>query len=289
MLRSFLISFFFSFLLFSFCTRLTSLNEIRKSSTELTMSRTYGLHCHENNTEYLFDFFISYIVRTQLENIITSVLQPIIACICFITNGCFLVVIVKTPSMRTITNAYLGCLSISDVIYTAIHFIIRFTAWWLSPIEDDFAFLKQHGCIIYSFMISFTYFTSMILVTIVSFERYLAICKPLNHRRITGKKRTIKLILVTCAVAAVLAAPPTYTRSSFTYTCWERPKHLEYFPAVYGACQGHFVDVTIDRNLKLYAQVLPFSVCFVGKYFGNAPPTWYVISFYFMNTCIILL
>ena len=42
----------------------------------------------------------------------------------------------------------------------------------------------------------FSFLTSMWFVTLVSLERYLAICHPMKHRLLKGTKRTIKFCLL---------------------------------------------------------------------------------------------
>ncbi|XP_071796351.1 kappa-type opioid receptor-like [Asterias amurensis] len=63
---------------------------------------------------------------------------------------------------------------------------------------------------VYSFVVFVGYFTPMTLTTMMTFERYLALCHPLKHLKIRGRPRTLKI--VTCCwlvgtACAILIVP----------------------------------------------------------------------------------
>ena len=238
--------------------------------------RTYGLQCHENNTIFMYDFIANGLTRSSFRELQASILQPVIAGFGLIINALFLTIILKTPNMRTVTNAYLASLSISDTIFLAIQASYSFIAWWLSPFEADVAFTKSGGCLFETFFIKITFFLSIFIVSVVSFDRYLAICRPLQHRIISGKSRTTKLIVACFITAAASAIPIVYLESNFEYYCWERPDHLKDMPLVFGTCRPPRGKTHLARQLKLYAQLVPFSVCFAGK----------IIVFFTVTPCL---
>ena len=233
------------------------------------MGRTYGLQCVENVSFFLMlrEESFERAARRQTENLMMSTLQPLTAIAGTILNVMFLFIVIKVPSMRTLTNAYLACLSISDVVFLVHTAVINFTAWWLSPFADDFAFLRRPGCIFDAFTQKLSYFISLFIITLVSFDRFLAICRPLQHRKINGKKRTTRLLFGCLVFSVMLTIPYTYTESYYLSTCMKYPEGRTGYPDVWGSCStkpGVFY-LTLSKNIKFWVEVVPFLLCLTGK------------------------
>ena len=115
------------------------------------------------------------------------------------TNVSFIWTVINTPSLHTNTFRYLVNLSIS------ISFISRyqshFTNWKL-PYKS---FEKQltYYCN-YIYMLSVCSFGT---VTLVSLERFLAICYPIKHHLIKGTRRTNTLICSVWCISFCYALP----------------------------------------------------------------------------------
>ena len=74
-------------------------------------------------------------------------------------------------------------------------------------------------------------------VTLVSLERYLAICYPLKHRIMNSKSRTITLVVTTWSIAAVLAAIVSLGQSELVVICIIWPeKYQQILPSIVPAC-----------------------------------------------------
>ena len=233
------------------------------------MRRTYGLQCVENMSFFLMvsEELFARVSRSQTENLMMSTLQPLTASVGTILNLMFLFIVIKVPSMRTLTNAYLACLSISDIVFLVHTAVINFTAWCLSPFVDDLAFLRRPGCIFDSFIQKFSYFSSLFIVTLVSFDRFFAICRPLQHRKINGKKRTTRLIFACLVFSAMLTIPYTYTESNYWSTCMKYPEGTTGYPDVWGVCTAKpgIFYLKLSKNIKMWVEVLPFALCFTGN------------------------
>ena len=152
-----------------------------------------------------------------------------------LANSTFLMTVYRVPEMRTITNFYLVNLAISDMI-----FIITNTAGFIYPRPYFIARIPQTqiGCILFFFPVYLAYFASIGMVTLVSLERFLAICYPLKHRMINSKSRTIVLVTVTWSSAAILAAlqiPGIGAEVAMTCIVWPA-KYRQMFPTVISTC-----------------------------------------------------
>ena len=97
--------------------------------------------------------------------------------------------------MRTITNAYLGNLAVADMLCLCsvdYHFVISHL---ISPRVRTYPYKSSVGYAI-SYTIQYTsHYTSIALVSLMTVERYLGICKTFYHRLVIAKGRTLKLIV----------------------------------------------------------------------------------------------
>ncbi|XP_072048499.1 kappa-type opioid receptor-like [Amphiura filiformis] len=127
---------------------------------------------------------------------IITVFYPILLTVGVFGNLAFLAVVAKIPSMRTLTNAYLANLAICDTV-----FVITMTNDVLgdyirnAPLNTE-SHSTNFGCIMKASIIYVTLFTSLCLLLNVTTERYLCICRPVQHRLVANKERTLKLIIM---------------------------------------------------------------------------------------------
>ncbi|XP_072037160.1 thyrotropin-releasing hormone receptor-like [Amphiura filiformis] len=143
-----------------------------------------------------------YFVSTRDRYIIT-VFYPILLTFGLFGNLAFLAVVAKIPSMRTLTNAYLANLAICDTVYIisqgndVLGDYLRY-----APLDN-----KSHdtnlSCIMRTAGLYVSLFTSVCLLLTMTTERFLGICRPLQHRFIATKERTVKLIIL-CWIMGVL-------------------------------------------------------------------------------------
>ncbi|XP_022080938.1 neuropeptides capa receptor-like [Acanthaster planci] len=77
------------------------------------------------------------------------------------------------------------------------------------------------------------YYSSINLVTIVSLERYLALCHPMKHLRMRGRSRTYKMIAICWLLAFLFAIPISLTMAVFIVMCLQWPEDDTYqeFPS----------------------------------------------------------
>ena len=234
------------------------------------MTNTYGVQCIENVTSFYFvdEYRFSLVVRSDTHNVLMSVLQPIAATISLLLNLCFIIVVLKNPSMRTVTNAYLTCLALSDILFSSHSALINFVAWYMTPYADDYVFMGTSGCIANTLITKVTYFFSIFIVTIVSFDRFMAICHPLKHRMMIGKTRTTRLILGCLVLATSFTIPVVYTKAFMYPLCLKYADGLEGLPAVFGTCRAKADrrSLLVARQMKFYVEIVPFVVSFIGEY-----------------------
>ena len=154
---------------------------------------------HTYNVWYAYTW-----MQTTLESRMVLYGLPIVVLLGIIGNGSFLFVVGKTKRLHNTTNLYLASLAMTDVIYLV--WVCTMTLWVYvdSPVRHDTVFETSAGCTLGFAMGYFLYYTSTGLVTLVTYERYRAICSPLKHRANSSTGRTRRLIVGTLVASAAL-------------------------------------------------------------------------------------
>ncbi|XP_006821007.1 somatostatin receptor type 2-like [Saccoglossus kowalevskii] len=96
-------------------------------------------------------------------------------------NVAFLFVVIRVCSMQTVTNAYLVNLAFADLLHLVTH-----TSLWLCGILADPCPVDQDTnlpvfCVVLVFS-RMSQYVSMFTVTVLSLERYVAVCRPIVYR-----------------------------------------------------------------------------------------------------------
>ncbi|XP_045677515.1 motilin receptor isoform X1 [Phyllostomus hastatus] len=104
--------------------------------------------------------------------------------------------------MRTTTNLYLGSMAVSDLLILLglpfdLYRLWRSRPWVFGPLLCRLSLYLGEGC---------TYAT-LLHMTALSVERYLAICRPLRARVVITRPRVRALIAALWAVALISAGP----------------------------------------------------------------------------------
>ncbi len=139
--------------------------------------------------------------------------SPLIALFGILFNVVFLGVLARVREMKTVTNVYLGNLAVADTV-----FLIASTVDILLTLKTNPGFLLHNPyhtttqCVSHSLLTKVSFYGSICMVTLVTFERYMAICHPIKHRLIGGKKYTLKVTLISWLAALTMG-----TLSSMTY------------------------------------------------------------------------
>ena len=195
---------------------------------------------------------------STLEKVIIIFVVPMITLIGLIGNCTFLYTFYRNDSMRTTTNIYLGNLALADSILLITGALQWVCSYASSPIYYNYAFSfsTSFGCAFPDFMVYLSYFASVFIVTIVTVERYLAVCKPVQQYQSQGNKRAIKLLSIAWLFSVILAAfrlpqwPVTY--------CLQWPdEDVRYsdYPRTVAICSGYVewsLQVTFYTDMIQY-------------------------------------
>ncbi|XP_006812736.1 growth hormone secretagogue receptor type 1-like [Saccoglossus kowalevskii] len=116
-------------------------------------------------------------------------------------NVAFMYVAIKVRWMRTVTNLYLMNLSLADVAYLCGNLPIEVMSLYGVNLENQFAV-----CFLTTLLTYLCQYVGMFSITIISIERYYAICCPLTAKKLSSKSRSRNLIIIAWIVAALLSS-----------------------------------------------------------------------------------
>ena len=141
---------------------------------------------------------IMYVYTTK-EWIVYQIIWPCIILLGLATNASFIWTVFRTPSLHTCTYRYLFNLAVMDLLQIVAFFFSQIICYQVSPFREK--------PLVLSLVHLFSLLASTGTVTIVSLERYLAICYPIKHRLIKGTRRTNKMIMSSWLVGICLTLP----------------------------------------------------------------------------------
>lgn len=227
--------------------------------------RSY-FECNENTSIFLPESMEAIVFKKPYEYWLLSVVQPSIAIPGIVLNLLLLAIIVKNKGMRTITNIYLGNLAISDVIFLTFHSTTSFINAIVQPFSKNLYFLGPRACVIYCAIFWGTYHFSLFIVTIISVDRFLAICYPFAHRRVAGKSRTIKIVIACLIVSLSLTAVFFPFVGYNIEHCWEF-ESIGFVPHVVCWPIPALQRTYLPRQVIAFLELIPFCLCFAGNVF----------------------
>ena len=157
--------------------------------------------------------------KEYLDTMVTNakiliVVKSLLMILIIISNGMFLITLIKTASLHTVSNILLGALSLSDLLIgLVLEPMWIFQLVRLSQLRFD---LRTFSTI--SFFSQALIGLSFIYMAIITCDRYLAICHPFKYLRYATKKLALAapglaffLVAISALTATVAASAPVVT------------------------------------------------------------------------------
>ena len=160
--------------------------------------------CDFNNNQTILDLTyatdLSGFVFISWEWTLYQIILPCMIAFGICTNISFIWTVINTPSLHTNTYRYLVNLAITDLLFLMTNYISQIVYYHQSPL------IRNLPTVVRIFVFFFTG-CSFGTVTLVSLERFLAICYPIKHHLIKGTRRTNKLICSVWCISLCYALP----------------------------------------------------------------------------------
>ena len=196
----------------------------------MNASYNAAILCSEDNTLNISDavtaekWLWSYIDVIILSQIISA-----LSFVGIVGNGAFLFTILRLRHMKNSLRSYLFNLGICDIFYLIAPNNGQLVVHFNTPVSyRTIAVDSTLGCISWVISTHAWYFAGIKLTTVITVERYLAVCVPLRYRPMVGKKRTFKILAFVwfAAVSVAFTIVPQY--SMFTSHCLVWPDNEKF-------------------------------------------------------------
>ena len=208
------------------------------------------------------DYIVKSFFYSWSDKLMITKIYPVIFAIGILTNVAFLFTIARIPQMRTIHNFYLINLSCADLILILTKGINSFYRYiWSSEINRAVPYQSPASCALIYSMAYLGYYASICLVTLVTTERFLAICYPLKHRMMNDKAHTIKMVCGAWVVAITFVALSVPNFSTHVVYCIVWPAKWQHrLPFVMNICSSFNYSFSY---VVYFAQLVPFTGAFI--------------------------
>ncbi len=177
-------------------------------------------------------------VYTSEDKLLTLILVIILLLVGVFGNGMFLLTVYRVKRMQTFTNAFLCNIAVSDLILLSYIIFLFIVTLFMNIAKGGVPFTTSQGCVLFKFFGGFPYFLSSMLITLVSLERFYAICLPLSTWTLSRKSRTRKVI-ATAWISAIMLTPAVVLNNSQIHSeCISWPDEAQYksLPTIRWTC-----------------------------------------------------
>ena len=207
------------------------------------------------------------LLYTPTEEALNTIVIPCIMAISILVNSAFIYTVYCSPNLHTVTNAYLVNVAVSDILFIGISGTFHYlSVYLLSPLRND-VYYGEIGCVLTLMGTDTAYFTSVLLLTFVTMERYFAICHPFKQRMISGKSRTRNIIIGSWLFGCLLSASFVTSGFQFETSCviWPEEEKYSDLPRAVTVCFPFFYSMGFDLvsfpivfivNVSLYIGII---------------------------------
>ena len=181
------------------------------------------------------------ILYPNSEILLVKAVIPTVFAVGVLGNMAFFLLLARVKTMRTMTNFYLANLAAADLavlflemFYRSWKFTNSVVFWfWSKPFHTSF------GCGAFYFATTVASSSSVLLITLVSFDRYFAICYPIKYHTTKAKKqKSFILILLAWIVSVIigLLIIPVFGQLGHVCIRWPSKERYKNFPQVARKC-----------------------------------------------------
>ncbi|KAM9305308.1 olfactory receptor 8B8-like [Gastrophryne carolinensis] len=143
------------------------------------------------NQTFLHDFFLSGLSDLPSLQLPLFLFFLLIYLLTLTWNLLIFFLIVTDSHLRTPMYFFLGNLAILDLCTSSVT-----VPRMLSDLHIKRKYIKKSACLTQVFFFLFFVFSEAFLLTIMSYDRYVAICRPLHYQQIMHRRMCIKLVFI---------------------------------------------------------------------------------------------
>ncbi|XP_069841058.1 olfactory receptor 2T29-like [Dendropsophus ebraccatus] len=200
---------------------------------------------------YLLPFFLH-----SKENSLISIGFSLIYLFSLMWNGAIVAVFTMNAHLHTPMYLFLCNLSLVDMCYTSVT-----VPKLLDILLSGNNMVPFHQCLSQLYFFAFMISAEVAMLTIMAYDRYIAICSPLHYHHIMRRVRCIWILVLAWVSAAMNSG---FLTSFASTTTWCHPKNIQHFYCDVKALAkiscpdlGFYAAIYIDTLLLGF---LPFTI-----------------------------
>ncbi|XP_041453374.1 somatostatin receptor type 5-like [Lytechinus variegatus] len=152
------------------------------------------------------------------ETFYVTAFLPLVLTLGVLDNSAFIYVVFRVPRMQTSINCYLLNLAVADIVFLLSGIGEKIWRFRGSPILGDDNPLGQGGCVWVYLVMDTAYFASLCFVSLVSIDRYCAVCRP-RQRYVQCKPKTTMLTVGSWLTSMCLSSALIPSNTNLTQVC----------------------------------------------------------------------
>ena len=200
------------------------------------------------------------LLLSSIDKVFLSIITPVVVTFGAIFNLAFLFVLYRIEEMQTLTNFYLANLAAAD-LGTLLSLGGQYITLYINSPKFNvgWAFKEFWGCLLTGFSGYLFYFGSVFFLTIVVFDRYMAICFPLKYMVMKTKSYVARVTCILWIVSLCMAS----TSSRYTVSgigCVQDVSSIIKINLCFSNKVSQELEITIGL-LDLSQFLISFSTC----------------------------
>ncbi|KAM8960697.1 olfactory receptor 5V1-like [Pelodytes ibericus] len=209
-----------------------------------------------NNESVVAEFILLGLSNVPEMDAVLFFIFLIMYIICMTGNLVIIIIANIDPALNTPMYFFLGNLSFLDVVCTT-----STIPNMLSNFFSQTKIISFHGCVIQMFIFTAAMDAEFLLLTIMSLDRYLAICNPLRYKSIMSKRSCICLSAVVWTFG--FCSSTYHTSSTFRLSFCASNKIDHFFCEIPQLLELSCSDTHINELVLIVTDVILGVVCFI--------------------------
>ncbi len=188
---------------------------------------------------------------------------PIVCIVGIVGNGIFCVSVFMIPSMQNSLTAFMINLAFADIATLAMICFWADLDYLTTDVVYDYPVYTDLACYAYKMSVNGPYTIAVGFITLISVERYLAICVPMKHLIMKGTKHTLKMIIAVYIIMLTLCVVfvSGYELHSICYL-WPSDEAFSHLPAVVPVCASNIFSPLFSITMFFITLLINCSLSF---------------------------
>ncbi|XP_002932417.2 olfactory receptor 1019-like [Xenopus tropicalis] len=174
-----------------------------------------------SNETRIREFIFTGLANSRIQGFIFFVLFFFVYVITVVGNSGMVALVCNTSQLQTPMYCFLGCLSMVDLCYSSV-----IAPKMLADLVSRVKSISFIGCALQFFFFAALAATESLLLSCMSYDRYVAICRPLHYSLIMTEKKSIGLILTATSIGFSQSSVQTVCIFSLRYCGWNQIDHF---------------------------------------------------------------